>query len=311
MQDQSINVNSETRSVPWTGIEILATLYLVWFIWPLTVSFVLKSVGVEHWYYPEDTPKMELRFGLWVRTFALPFQAITIPLLFSAFSATRPDQLGLTTRHLGRNFLAGFASWLILTPLVFGIFTLLRYLYSQSSEHVVEPHPLETLGRNSLFPAEWVLLIFSALVAAPLLEELTFRGVLQPWLAVRSWGGHVAMLGALMMALRARWEPICTAWQQGSRSLALAATPALLVLALVPIYWFVWWRSRTPLGPALFGTSLLFAYIHAEVWPSPIPLFVLSLGLGTLASRSGSLVGPVVLHSLFNAVSCVQLVMDL
>jgi membrane protease YdiL (CAAX protease family) len=311
MQDQSVNVNSEARPVPWNGIEILAALYLVWFVWPLTISFVLKGVGVEHWYYGETAPEMPLRLGLWVRTFALPFQAITIPLLFSAFSGTRPNQLGLTTQHLSRNVLAGLASWLALTPLVFGIFLLLRYLYSQSGENVVEQHDLETIGRQSLFAAEWAMLIFSAMVAAPLLEELTFRGVLQPWLAVRKWGGLAAMLGALTLAIAFRWQHICEAWPQGLPSLVAATTPALFVLALLPIYFFIWWRSRTPLGPAIFGTSLLFAYIHASVWPSPIPLFILSLGLGTLASRSGSLVGPIVLHSLFNGVSCAQLLMSL
>jgi membrane protease YdiL (CAAX protease family) len=102
---------------------------------------------------------------------------------------------------------------------------------------------------------------------------------------------------------------LVAAWPEGMRSLALAATPALFVLALAPIYLLVCWRSRTPLGPALFGTSLLFAYVHASVWPTPVPLFVLALGLGALAQRTRSLVGPIVLHSLFNGVSCVQLIM--
>jgi membrane protease YdiL (CAAX protease family) len=43
---------------------------------------------------------------------------------------------------------------------------------------------------------------------------------------------------------------------------------------------------------------------HVAVWPSPIPLFVLGLGLGVLAEGTRSLVGPIVVHSAFNAVSC-------
>jgi membrane protease YdiL (CAAX protease family) len=288
-------------------MEILAALYLVWYFWPVTVSLLLRGVGVQHWYYGDDAPEMSLRLDLWVRTFALPLQVLTIPLLFSAFSNTRPDQLGLTTRWLGRNALAGLASWVILTPLVFGIFQLLRHLYSQSAGHPVEQHNLETIGRQQLFPAEWVLLFFCAMVAAPLLEELTFRGVLQPWLAARRWGGHLAMLGALALAIRCRGQQLQDAWPEGIQSLAMAAAPALFVLSLSPIYCLIWWCSRTPLGPALFGTSLLFASIHATVWPTPVPLFVLSLGLGVLAYRSGSLVGPIVLHGLFNGVSCLQL----
>lgn len=290
-------------------MEILFALYLVWFFWPFTVSRILAGVGVQHWYYGDDAPELPLRLELWVRTFALPLQVLTIPLLFSAFSRTRPDQLGLTTRRLGRNVLAGLASWLILSPPVFGIFRLLRYLSSQSGEHTVEQHALETIARQQLFPAEWVMLFFSAMAAAPIVEELIFRGVLQPWLAARRWGGHAAMFGALVLAIVFRWQQWRDAWTEGIPSLLTAATPALFVLALLPLYFLVYWSSRTPLDPALFGTSLLFAYIHATVWPTPAPLFVLSLGLGVLAYRSGSLVGPIILHGLFNGVSCFQLLM--
>jgi membrane protease YdiL (CAAX protease family) len=291
-------------------MEILAALYLVWYFWPITVSLIVKGVGVQHWYYGDEAPEMPLRLELWVRAFALPLQVLTIPLIFSAFSNTRLDQLGLTTRRLGRNVLAGLVSWLILTPPVFAIFQLLRYLSSQSGEHTVEQHALETIARQQLFPAEWVMLFFTAMVAAPVLEELTFRGVLQPWLAARRWGGHAAMLGALALAVVFRWQHLRDAWPEGIAALAAAAMPALFVLALAPIYLLVCWRSRTPLGPALFGTSLLFACIHASVWPTPVPLFVLSLGLGVLAYRSGSLVGPIILHGLFNGVSCVQLLLS-
>jgi membrane protease YdiL (CAAX protease family) len=161
-----------------------------------------------------------------------------------------------------------------------------------------------------LFPLEWLMLIFSAMISAPLLEELTFRGVLQPWLAARRWGGHLAMLGALALAVEARWGALRAAWPEGIASLAAAAAPVLFVLALLPIYLLVCWRSRTPMGPALFGTALLFACVHSTVWPTPIPLFVLALGLGALAQRTGSLVGPIVLHSLFNGISCAQLLLE-
>jgi membrane protease YdiL (CAAX protease family) len=42
-----------------------------------------------------------------------------------------------------------------------------------------------------------------------------------------------------------------------------------------------------------------------------VPLFVLGLALGTLAARTGSLVGPMVLHGLFNGVTCVVLLFEL
>ena len=54
--------------------------------------------------------------------------------------------------------------------------------------------------------------------------------------------------------------------------------------------------------PALLLTSFLFAGVHfnLQVMPS---LFLLGLWLGTLYRRTGSLLAPVIAHSLFNAVS--------
>jgi membrane protease YdiL (CAAX protease family) len=53
---------------------------------------------------------------------------------------------------------------------------------------------------------------------------------------------------------------------------------------------------------AIIGTSLLFANFHANVWPTPIPLFLLALGLGWLAFRTQGVVAPIIMHMLFNAI---------
>ncbi len=272
----------------------------------MVIYAALKGLGFAHWYYGDNDTEIEKRLGLWVNTFASPFQVLTFPLIFAAFSGTRPHQLGLTTHRLGRNVLAGLASLAVLMPLVFGVKALVDWLYGQGGEKGIEQHALETIAQQHLYPSEWLLLFYTAMVAAPLREELIFRGVLQPWLAERRWGGHAAMLGALVLSLWYRGERLLAAWPEGFSSVAEAAAPVLFVLALVPIYLPVWWFSRTNLAPAIFGTSLLFACIHS-VWPTPIPLFVLALGLGMLAQRTRSLVGPIVLHSLFNSFSCVQL----
>ena len=55
---------------------------------------------------------------------------------------------------------------------------------------------------------------------------------------------------------------------------------------------------------AVYATAALFALLH-PVWPNPVPLFVLGLGLGWLAARTTGLLVPVLVHALFNAVSAV------
>lgn len=306
MKDESAAVNPEPPPVPWTGAEIFASVFLAWFFWPGSVFLLLRGIGFEHWYYGDDTPATEKRMELWALAFALPFQLLTFPFVFAALSRTRPEQLGLTAHRLGRNALVGLLATLALAPPVYGIYYLLQRLYSQWGGGV-EKHPLEDLAVLHLFTGEWVLLTMIATVGAPLLEELTFRGVLQPWLAARRWRSHAAMLGALLLTVWYRREQLLQAWPQGIGPFAAEAAPLWFVLTLEPIFLLVSWRSRAPAAPAIFATSLLFACVHVSVWPTPVPLFVLGLGLGVLAARTRSLVGPIVLHSLFNGISCVQL----
>jgi membrane protease YdiL (CAAX protease family) len=309
MQDDSTNVNAGPKPAPWSAMEIVFSMFLAWFFWPATMYAALKGLGVDRWYYGDNAPELENRLRLWVGTLAVPFQALTYPLVFSAYSNTTLAQLGLTTRQLGRNVVRGAAALVLLGPLVFGIWALVRFLGEAAGEHGIEEHVLETLAHHELTWSEWLMLFFTAMIGAPLHEELTFRGVLQPWLAARRWGGHAAMLGALVLALAFRGERLLESWPEGVASIVDAGTPALFVLSLLPLYLIVWATSRTPLDPAIFGTSLLFACIHTSVWPTPMPLFVLALGLGELAQRTRSLVGPIVLHSLFNGISCVQLLL--
>ena len=58
---------------------------------------------------------------------------------------------------------------------------------------------------------------------------------------------------------------------------------------------------------SIYGSSMVWSMMHYDAWPAPIPLFLLGLGLGWLALRTQSLIGPMVCHALFNAVACLAL----
>jgi membrane protease YdiL (CAAX protease family) len=88
--------------------------------------------------------------------------------------------------------------------------------------------------------------------------------------------------------------------------------PVLFLLTVGPGYvlferaaW--WWLPRPGAARAIFASSLMFAAAHANAWPAPIPLFVLALALGWLAYRTQSIIGCVVVHSLFNSVGMLEL----
>ena len=291
----------------------------------LTYQVLLESGFYERVYGPDvtaarerarapDDPErkvVETRLMLWALGFSfVPQLALTLGLLYAG-SGTRPAELGLTTRRFGRNVLAGVIAGVVLIPGVTGLQLLIVQVYRFLGAPGVQEHPFSTLGQHGLLPAEWVLLVVCATVVAPVWEELLFRGILQPWFATRPWGGHVAVAAALFLALARRADALAAGWRESPQALLEAAVPVLALLALVPVYLIVWWRSRTPVAPALFGTALLFAWVHVSAWPSPVPLVLLGLGLGYLAFRTQSLVGPIVVHCLVNLTACVELFVSL
>ena len=59
------------------------------------------------------------------------------------------------------------------------------------------------------------------------------------------------------------------------------------------------------------AVSLVFAALHGAVWPTPIPIFFLSLGLGLLYQRTGGILAPIALHMTFNGVSTLLMFLSL
>ncbi len=62
---------------------------------------------------------------------------------------------------------------------------------------------------------------------------------------------------------------------------------------------------------AILMTSLFFAVVHAPQWPAPIAIFVLSLGLGIVAYKTGSLIAAITMHASFNGLSVLLLCLAL
>jgi membrane protease YdiL (CAAX protease family) len=217
-------------------------------------------------------------------------------------------------------YVAGYRTWLVLTPAVYAVSFVVLLVYGLIVGRQPDEHPiLRTFDAGAVPAGVVVLLVAEAVLSAPVREELFFRGTLQPWLAGHARGGDIGLLLAALFGVLIRM-PANLSLRDPAAVLS-AAVPGLMVLVLWPLYQSIdrwdglarWLPVRDPearrrVARAVFGTAAVFANFHANVWPSPIPLFALALGLGWLAYRTQGVLAPIVLHMLFNAVAFTALV---
>jgi membrane protease YdiL (CAAX protease family) len=300
------------RAVPWTIGEVIGAWAIYLLAVPVCVQF-LTGAGFFRFVYGDAVTGdsagrlLGVRQFIWASPIAIPFQLAGIVGLLCAVSGTRPYQLGLTLHRAGRNIVLGFLTWLAAVPLILAFNLLVTFLYEQWFNATPEKHALEELGRSHPLVFEWVLLVVSAVIVAPILEELVFRGVLLRWLSVHRQGADGVMAVALLLALTSRASMLEAAIQShDAPTLQLALQPMLFVLVAAVGYVGIRLRRYGAQVGAIYASAMLFAVIHPD-WPAPIPLFVLGLVLGWLAYRTQSLVAPIVLHALFNGVACTQL----
>jgi membrane protease YdiL (CAAX protease family) len=287
---------------------------------------------------------MNTRLTLWAATLAFPLWLGCVAVLVRRLKVVPASDIGLTLGDPVRNLLLGCATAVVLTPLVLGLNIGASEFFARTLGLAPTEHPLAAAGKQGLFPVEWALVAFLVMVSAPAREELLFRGALQRLFAEHPWASHVGMGLALGTALissiiAVMRQPHGAGLSTDGLSVFSSFLPVVFVLTMTPIYLVLWhWRKKTSItaipvppssdappypdseptdigsnkpsrAPAVFATALLFGATHSFAWPTPIALFVLGLGLGYLAVRTRTLVPPVVVHCLFNAVSFVILIM--
>lgn len=254
--------------------------------------------------------------------------AVLTAILFGV-SRTRPHQLGVTRARWAANVILGVLAFLVLAPIALGVYYLVTLVFP------AEKNAFEVLVAQGLDPHEWALLVFMTVIGAPLTEEWLFRGILQGWLRRASLigqatfllaiflGGAMPVTAVLLSEAAHQLQP-----DQVEPPAAAAVHAAIASVAFyglfVALYAGWLWRLRVyypddvagnGAGPgarqwayarlSIFGSAMFFALAHG--WPQAVPLFVLALGLGWLALRTQSLIGPMVCHALFNTVACLML----
>jgi membrane protease YdiL (CAAX protease family) len=306
--------------VPWNEWEVVFGFVVVVFVLPMIAFAVLEYAGFYRAVYGPEFPSPSaegvdqevaklattLRV-LWASVVALPAQ---LGFLTVAVRVLHP---GWEPALVGRGSTAGkvwlaVLAWLVMAPVVLILNVVVNELAGQLGVSPAE-HPLTKVAARPVL--DQVLLVAEACVGAPLREEVLIRGLVLGWCLgrtgyfgttpvspapARAW---VVMVVACLFAVRGEYRTATLSFI-GVLSVGLAVLDRFALRAkrrAVPVYA----RVR-----AIYATGALFALMHST-WPNPIPLFVLSLGLGWLAVRTNGVLVPVLVHGLFNAVSVVFL----
>lgn len=251
----------------------------------------------------------------------IPVSAMLLTML--AVTLARKSTLrsiGMSLASVPVGLRAGGVACLIVIPWM----SLIEFLTEQIYNTIGLKHPSEhalLTSMRSVGPALRTAGILAAAIAAPFAEEFFFRGLVQTFLReaiARWWAGRtrsVSSLGSAPPTLHA----------------AVPSADSVVAAPMLPEFGQVLGYAGLPFHPvehalprpattgpgaaawpawaAIFLTSLAFASAH-EAWTAPI-IFVLSVMLGYVYERTGSLWTSIVVHAGFNILSTVYFLVSL
>ena len=300
---------SPAREVPWRGLDVFGVLF-IWVVVNVAVAAVLlgskpkeltekpaPALASEAKKVAEDGEKkppassVSLPEQMLAMTWINAVLVVIVPLFLRWTCGASLADIGFSTRDLARNVRLGFVAFLVSTPMIYVVFGLAQLIWRPNK------HPIELMMMKEMSPSVAVIAFMSAVIFAPLAEELIFRSVLQGWLT--RWFRRI---------LRPRPIPVvdevlADAYGNETFGTALLSSgqDGIFEIAM-PEH-----DDRRPEYFAIGLTSLFFALAHAPQMPAPVPLFALSVVLGILINRTGSLVPAIVVHAMFNGLSTIGL----
>jgi membrane protease YdiL (CAAX protease family) len=239
--------------VPWGLVDVLFTA--------VTLLLAQMAAYVVLWQVfdlgpLQDSDKMtpQARVVLVLAMGVAQVGTAAISFLFLGWSArARLPDFGMDARRLGPDVRTGLVAFAMLAPPVYAIQAGLTQWFPSE-------HPLIRLLQKQADPFVYAVVIFAAVLVAPVVEEYFFRVLLQGWL---------------------------------EKALSRPA------------------NSAQPRYLPLVASATLFAWMHAEHGPDPIPLFLLAVGLGYLYQRTHRILPSITVHFLLNSVSLAVLVLEM
>ena len=258
------------RAVPWGFLHLLLAFAIA------SACSLAASGLVSAWTeVPPKTPLAEMpvrAITLSLTLLALStFAGVAGALLMMKFAAgATANDLGLSIERIQSDLRLGVVAFVALAPPVYAVqMALIQFVQSE--------HPLIQVLEQDRSLGLIMAVVATAVIAAPIAEELVFRLFLQGWLERVALPAEVR--GDLLVGR--------------SSSLAVSKPAADVVTTPQGGALQCWWP--------IVASSALFALPHAAHGPDPIPLFILALGLGYLYRQTHRILPCIVVHFLLNS----------
>lgn len=265
---------------PSTQISFLPVLgvFGIYFCWLIVLSLINEGIG---YLFPKW---VDICHGMVVGNIVLDSLAklATLPFLLTFVQILVKggiSEFGLGKKHFlqalpqGVKALGLFLPWWISVAMITSfISTLVRH--GEAPKHPI----LKEMGQNQILWEQMVLLV-SAVVMAPLVEELFFRGLI-----------HAALHRLIS------WNE----WREGGNDVGVSKTKSFEVWSVQRYFSNKLWNRWS----IILISSVFFAVVHGtNGWEAVVIIFPLALGLGLVYELTGNLWACMVLHGLFNGLN--------
>ena len=187
----------------------------------------------------------------------------------------------MSLRHVRDDLWLGTVAFVMLAPPVYGLQRVLTIWFPYD-------HPLISVLQKHPQPILHAAVFFSAVVAAPIVEEFFYRILWQGWL--QAFAPRRSDFLQLVLGKTAEPPDPDDGQSRTTGTVRWPRAPGFSAEAF-----------------AILASSALFASMHISQGAAPIPLFVLALGLGYVVARTGRVLPCIVVHVLLNACSLAML----
>ncbi len=282
------NYLSSNFTKPFGLLDVMVG-FLAWMFVPsLFVQLFMASLGVESF---NDLTVVH-RNLLSICHAAVQIAAVIAVMYWTV------SKYGSAERVFGASLDSWQKTWpttLRIFAMVVPILLILQFLLSQLVPY--EHATLENLQDNF----SWMTILTSwvgAALAAPICEEVFFRGILQGWLQRSGLGTNT---GDPINEIAGGWPGDQPVW---SKHVVPVESEIAEDSSKPPLNHFQWWWP-------IVASSALFAAAHSEQGLAPIALFFFGLALGFLYRSTGSILPAILLHFCLNAYSLFWLTIEL